>query len=103
MTFLLLQAANLALAVATAWIRFRDPHLWDDQAIVYSTVSGALLASLTALLLGIAMYLAEESRWKSHAIHLLLTLGFVGLQGWLLWKTGQELGVIHILQWRLEP
>lgn len=100
MTFLLLQAVNVLLAASTLWIRFRNPGLWDDQAMVFSTVAGTVLASLTAVLLGASMVLAGEIR-RSHILHLLLTLLFAGLQGAMLYITGRDLGIIHLIKSRL--
>jgi hypothetical protein len=99
MTFLLLQIANAVLAAASLWIHFRAPNLWDDQAMVYSILTGCLFASLTAILVGIALIVGEAK--KSYWIHLVLTLAFAGVQGWLLWDAGKELGAFHLLQSRL--
>lgn len=99
--FLLLQIANLALAGASLWIHFRAPHLWDDQAIVFSTVTGTLVASFTAVLLGAAMILAAEMRWKTHFANLFLTLLFVSGQGYLLYLAGHDTGLIQLLQLKL--
>ncbi|HLP39947.1 MAG TPA: hypothetical protein VK465_00440 [Fibrobacteria bacterium] len=101
LTFLLLQLANLALAAASAWIHFRNPHLWGDQAMVYSTLTGTFLASFTALLLGLVLVFASESRWASMALNLVLTLAFAGGQGWLLWLTGREFGLVQLLKLKL--
>jgi hypothetical protein len=98
LTFLLLQAANLALAGASLWIHFRAPGLWDDQAMVYSTVTGTFLASLTAVVLGAAMLLSSETRWKSTLANLLLTLVFASGQGYLLYQAGRETGLIQLLR-----
>ena len=100
-TFLLLQAANLALAGASLWIHIRAPHLWDDQAIVYSTVTGTLLASLTTVLLGAAMLLAADVRWKSSMANLLLTLLLASGQGYLLYLAGRDTGLIQLLRLKL--
>lgn len=100
-TFLLLQLANLALAAATLWIRFKDPFLWDDQAIVVSTCAGALSASLTALLLGLSLVFSEETKWGAALLNLVLTLAFAGLQGYFLILTGRDLGVLQLLKAKL--
>lgn len=101
MTFLLLQIVNAILAAASLGIHFLLPTLWDDQAIVFSTLAGSLLASLTAVALGISMLLAGESKSRGTLVHLVLTLGFAGLQGWLLFLTGRDLGIIHMIKSRL--
>lgn len=100
MTFLLLQFTNAILAASSAWIFFRAPTLWDDQAIVYSTVAGTFLACLTAIFLGGSMLFSENSR-KSHFIHLVLTLAFAGFQGWLLFQMGRNMGLIELIKSRL--
>lgn len=100
-TFLLLQLANLVLAAATLWIRFRDPFLWDDQAIVVTTCAGSLSASLTAVLLGLSLVFREETKWGVAMFNLVLTLAFAGLQGYFLFLTGRDLGVLHLLKAKL--
>lgn len=100
MTFLLLQIVNAMLAAASALIHLRFPTLWEDQAIVYSTMAGTLMACLTTVLLGAAMVFSDEIR-KGHFIYLLLTLAFAGLQGYLLFLTGRDLGIIHLIKSRL--
>lgn len=100
-TFLLLQLANLALAAATLWIRFKDPFLWDDQAIVVATVAGSLSACLTALMLGISLVFSEETKWGAAILNLFLILAFAGLQGYFLFLTGRDLGVVHLFKAKL--
>lgn len=101
LTFMLLQAVNAVLAAASLWIHFRNPALWDDQAIVFSTVSGSIMASLTAMLLGAALLFSAEAKWKSNFIHLVLTLSFAGIQGYLLYLTSRELGILQLLKSKL--
>ena len=100
MTFLLLQFTNAVLAATSAWIFFRVPTLWDDQAVVYSTAAGTFMACLTAIFLGASMVVSDSGR-KSHFINLALTLAFAGWQGYLLYLTSRELGLIHIIKSRL--
>jgi len=101
MTLLLLQIVNLALGAATLWIHFRAPLLWDDQAIVFSTCAGTLAACITALLLGFGLLFGSETKWGSFLLNLVLTLGLAGLQGYYLFFTGRDLGVLRILKARL--
>jgi hypothetical protein len=101
MTFLLLQFTNAVLAAASAWIFFRAPTLWDDQALVYSTVAGTLVACLTAVFIGGSLVFSEQGR-RSHFIHIALTLAFAGWQGYLLYLAGRELGLLQIIKSRLE-
>src|SRR4051812_37247604 len=98
LTFLLLQLTNFALAAASLWIHFRNPLMWDDQAIVFSSSAGALSASLTAIILGIQFMFAKETKPASAAINLVLTLGFAALQLYLLFLTGRDLGLMQILK-----
>ena len=100
MTFLLLQFTNAVLAITSAWIYFRAPTLWDDQAVVFSTVAGTFLACLTAIFLGGSMVFSEHGR-KSHFVHIALTLAFAGAQGYLLYLTGRDLGLIQLIKTRL--
>lgn len=100
-TFLLLQLANLAFGAATLWIRFQDPFLWDDQAIVFSTAAGALAACVTVVLLGLSLVLGEDTRWGAVLLNLALALGFAGLQGYFLFLAGRDMGVLRILKARL--
>jgi hypothetical protein len=97
MTFLLLQLANAALAALSLYIHFRNPHLLDDQALVYSVLTGCLLASITAIALGFA-FIVGENKGKSNSVHLVLTLAFAGVQGWLLWEASRELGLLKLIQ-----
>jgi drug/metabolite transporter (DMT)-like permease len=101
LALLLLQIANVVLAGATLWIRFRAPLLWDDQAIVFSTCAGTLAASVTALLLGLSLLAEEETPWGAVLANLALTMAFAGLQGYYLLFTGRDLGVLRILKSRL--
>jgi hypothetical protein len=100
-TFLLLQLSNAALAAATLWIHFRNPFLWDDQAIVISTCAGTAAASLTAIILGLYLVFSSESKWGAAILNLLLTLAFAGLQGYFLFLTGRDLGIIQLLKNRM--
>lgn len=101
MTFLLLQIANVAMAVATLWIHFRNPFMWDDQAIVISTCAGTLAASFTAILLGISLVFSEETKWGAAFINLLLTLAFAALQGYFLFLTGRDMGIYQLIKAKL--
>lgn len=101
MTFLLLNAANIALAASSLWIHFRNPTLLDDQGLVYSILAGCLMASLSAIFLGVALLFSAEARWKTNAFHLLLILACSGIQGYLLWSTGKDLGILQMLKSRL--
>jgi hypothetical protein len=101
LTFILLQVANIALAAATLWIHFRNPFLWDEQAIVISTCAGTLGASLTAILIGINLVFGEETKWGAAVLNLLLTLAFAGLQGYFLFLTGRDLGIFQIIRAKL--
>ncbi len=98
LTFFFLQAVNAALAAASIWIHFRNPALWDDQAILFSTLAGTFMACLTAILLGMSMLLSGEDRGRSNAIHLILTLAFAGAQGYLLYLTGKDIGLLHLIR-----
>jgi hypothetical protein len=100
-TFLLLQLANAVLAGGSAWIYFRNPALWDDQALVLCVLAGMMSASFTAILLGVSMVFSRESRALFLAVHLLLTLAFAGAQGYLLWKLGHDMGLTHYLRAKL--
>ncbi|MDB5049949.1 MAG: hypothetical protein JWO30_3020 [Fibrobacteres bacterium] len=101
LTFLLLQSANLVLAAATLWIHFRNPFLWDDQAIVISTCAGTLISSLTAIVLGMSLVFRSDSKLGANLLNLLLTLAFAGLQGYFLLVTGRDLGLFQILKSKL--
>jgi hypothetical protein len=101
LTFILLQAANAFLAAATLWIHFRNPFMWDDQAIVASTCAGTLGASLTAIMLGLSLVFRGEAKWGAAFLNLLLTLAFAGLQGYFLYLTGRDLGIFQILKSKL--
>ena len=100
-TFLLLQLFNLALAGTTAWSRFRVPHLWEGHALAASVCAGALLASLTVLLLGVYLLASNESRKGFFTAHLAVALGCVAWQGWMLFLLGREVGLLHIFKSRL--
>lgn len=100
MTFTILQAMNAVLAAGTLFIHFRHPTLWDDQAIVYTTLAGTFLACLTALFLGTAMLFSDSSR-KGYFLHLALTLGFAAVQGYFLYLTGRDLGILHLIKSRM--
>jgi hypothetical protein len=75
--------------------------MWDDQAIVYSTCAGTLAASVTALLLGLSLLADGKSKWGAAFLNLVLALGFAGLQGYFLFLTGRDLGVLRLLKNRL--
>lgn len=101
LALLLLQLANLGLGAATLWIRFRAPFLWDDQGIVFSTCAGTLTACFTALLLGIALLTDEDAKWGPALLNLALALGFAGLQGFFLFASARDMGLLHVLKARL--
>lgn len=101
LTFLLLQAVNTVLAAASLWIHFRNPVLWDDQAIVFSTIAGSTMACLTAMLLGTALLFSSEAKWKINSVHLLLTLAFAATQGYLLYLTSRDIGLLQMLRSKL--
>ena len=104
LALLFLQLVNAAFAAASLWIHFRAPLLWDDQAIVFTTCAGTLAACVTALLLGLVLLFGAETsptKWGSILLNLILILGFAGLQGYFLFSTGRDLGVLHLLKARL--
>lgn len=101
MAFLLLQIANAALAAASLGVHFLNPSLWDDQALLFSTLAGALLACLTAVALGLSLLFSGEHKWGRTLVHLLLTLGFAALQGWLLYTAGRDIGILQLIESRL--
>jgi hypothetical protein len=101
MALLFLQLVNAAFAAASLWIHFRAPLLWDDQAIAFTACAGALAVCVTALLLGLILLLGTETKWGSILLNLVLVLGFAGLQGYFLYSTGRDLGILHLLKARL--
>ncbi len=101
LTFILLQATNAALAAASLWLHFKNPFMWDDQAIFFAVCAGTLSACLTAIILGITLIFRDQLKWGPVLINLLLALGFGVLQGYLLFQTGRDLGVFHFLKARL--
>lgn len=101
LTFLLLQLTNLTLAAASLWLHFRNPLMWDDQAVVVSVCAGTLSVSLTAILLGITLAFGEEIKWGRTFLNLLLVLAFGALQGYLLFMMGRDLGIIQMVKARL--
>ena len=101
LTFVLLQLVNAVLAGATLWIHFRNPFLWDDQAIIYATCGGTLVGCLTAIILGISLMLREDVKFGAAFLNLILTLAFAGMQGWFLYLTGRDIGVMEILKAKL--
>lgn len=101
LTFILLQFANLALAAGTLWIHFRNPFMWDEQAIVIFTCAGTLGASLTAILIGINLVFGEDAKFGAALLNLLLTLAFAGLQGYFLFLTGRDMGIFQIIKAKL--
>jgi hypothetical protein len=101
LTFLLLQLTNAALAAASLWIHFKNPFLWDDQALVASCSAGVLAASLTAILLGISLVFSEEHKWGATLLNLFLTLGFGALQGYFFYLTVRDVGIIQLLKSKL--
>ena len=98
LTFVLLQLSNAVLAAATLWIHFRNPFLWDDQAIVMSTCAGTALASITAIILGLSLLFSTESKMGAAMLNLVLTLAFAGLQGYYLFFTAKDLGILQMLK-----
>ena len=98
LTFLFLQLTNLLLAGSSLWIHFKNPLLWDDQALVISVCAGTMVASLTAILLGVSLVFREETKWGSTLLNLFLTLAFGGLQGFLLFTLGRDLGIMNIIK-----
>jgi hypothetical protein len=101
LTFLLLQLTNAALAVATLWIRFKNPFLWDDQAMVMAPFAGLLMASLTAIILGLSLAFRSETKWGYALLNLGLTLAFAGLQGYFLFIMGRDMGLLQMLKAKL--
>ncbi len=101
LTFLLLQLTNLVLAASSSWIHFKNPLMWDDQAMVISACAGTLCASLTAILLGISLIFGEHAKWGMAILNLFLTLAFGGLQGYLLFLLGRDLGIVNLIKARL--
>jgi hypothetical protein len=101
LTFLLLQLTNLVLAAASLWLHFKNPLMWDDQAVVVSICAGTLSASLTAILLGITLAFGEETKWGPVLLNLFLTLAFGGLQGYLLFMMGRDMGIVQMVKARL--
>ena len=99
--FLLLHIANAALAGSTLWIRFRHPELWGGQGLVLTVLVGMLLASISALLLGLLMVFSQEARWKSLLAQLVLVLSFAGIQGYVFYLATRDTGLLHYLKTRL--
>jgi hypothetical protein len=101
LTFILLQTMNCILAGSSLWIHFKNPLMWDDQAMLISALAGTIVASITAILLGISLLLNEETKWGGSLINLMLTLSFGGLQGYLLFLLGREMGILNLIKSRL--
>ena len=57
--------------------------------------------TLLSVLLGMALVFGEETKWGSAILNLLLTLAFAGMQGYFLYLTGRDLGVLHLLKAKL--
>lgn len=101
LTFILLQCVNFGLAGASSWLHFRNPLLWDDQAIIISICAGTLSASLTAILLGISLVFGEETKWGATMLNLFLTLAFGAWQGYLLFMLSRDMGIFNLIKARL--
>jgi hypothetical protein len=101
LTFLLLQLTNALLAAATLWIRFKDPFLWDDQAILISTGAGLLGGSLTAIILGLSLVFRSEFKRGAALLNFVLALAFSVLQGYYFFVAGRDLGVLQLLKSKL--
>ena len=80
------------MAVATLWIHFRNPFMWDDQAIVISTCAGTLAASFTAILLGISLVFSEETQMGSRIHQPAADAGLRGPAGLFPFLDGQGHG-----------
>ena len=100
-TFILLQLINLIFAGISSWIHFKNPLLWDDQAIVIAVCGGTLSACLTAILLGISIVFSDNIKWGATLLNLFLTLIFGGLQGYFLFLMSRDFGIIHMIKARL--
>lgn len=98
LTFFLLQLINFTLAGSSAWLHFRNPLMWDDQAILISVCGGTLCASLTAILLGLNLVFREDNKFLPTFLNLVLTLGFGGLQGYLLYLLGRDFGIMNLIK-----
>lgn len=98
LTFILLHLANLSLAGSSAWLHFKNPMLWDDQALFISVCAGSLCASLTAILLGLNLILREDNKFLPSLINLILTLAFGGFQGYLLYLVGRDFGILQLIK-----
>lgn len=101
LTFILLHLVNFILAGASAWLHFKNPLLWDDQAIVISVCAGTLCASLTAILLGLNLVFRDDNKLLPSLLNLVLSLGFGVWQGYLLYLMGRDLGILHIIKSQL--
>ena len=101
LTFFLLHMGNVALAAASAWIYYRNPNFMDDQAIFFSVVVGSVLSWLTAIITGLALVFSNNIKWKSATLNVLLTLGFAAFQGYFLYLTSREVGLLQLLKSKL--
>jgi hypothetical protein len=98
LTFILLQTLNFIFAGSSAWIHFKDPLLWDDQAILVSVGAGTVCASITAVLLGLNLVFREDNKFIPSLINLLLGLAFGAGQGYLLYLIGRDYEILKLIK-----
>ncbi len=96
-TLLFLQSANFLLAGASLWIYYWNLNYLAGQAVVYTSGAGFVIACATLLMLGLSLLVSPTVRWLGFLLHLLMALCFFGLQGYLLYYIGRQLGFFPFL------
>ncbi len=93
LTLLFLQVLNAGFAALSFWVLRYRINLWEDQGLLFIGATGTVCAALTLLVLGLSA--AMLRRWPGVAwwVHLVMTLGFLSFQAWLLFTLTRELGL----------
>jgi len=66
-----------------------------------SSATGMLAASFTGIFLGIILAFRSEIKWGSMLANMALAIAFAGLQGYFLFLTGRDLGIVQFLKSKL--
>jgi hypothetical protein len=99
-TLALLQCANAALALASAYAVWMAPGLWHDQALIAFPLVGLLFSSLIPFTAGLHL-LGKGPHGFAPYVHALLGMGGMVWQAYLLQKTGAVDGFLWFIRERL--
>jgi hypothetical protein len=96
-----LHLINLLFLAGTAYTFHRMPHLWQDQGVAYLALTGAGVASLSLVALGLWAMTSQQAKTGKVALHAFLALTLAAGIGYYAYRVCHDYNLITHMRSKL--